>query len=165
LTKKISLTFFDFFIFITQTYLVWPFTTLQLTDLHISCICSIWKILHFYSSFSLNPSKSVFFHALTISLLPKKHMFVIFRTDLHKMKINTELCCKRYDFLTKKTQNYRYQNYCPGWQYSNLFIWPTGIKMTTGVGLWTDIFFHMCKMSRWWGGSIILSVERGELKY
>jgi hypothetical protein len=35
-----------------------------------------------------------------------------FRTDLHKMKINTELCYKRYDFLTKKTQNYRYQNYC-----------------------------------------------------
>ena len=32
------------------------------------------------------------------------------------MKINTELCCKRYDFLTKKTQNYRYHNYCPGWQ-------------------------------------------------
>ena len=29
------------------------------------------------------------------------------------MKINTELCCKRYDFLTKKTQNYRYCNYCP----------------------------------------------------
>jgi hypothetical protein len=27
-----------------------------------------------------------------------------------------ELCCKRYDFLTKKTQNYRYCNYCPGWQ-------------------------------------------------
>ena len=25
--------------------------------LHISCICSIWKILHFYSSFSLNPFK------------------------------------------------------------------------------------------------------------
>ena len=36
--------------------------------LHISCICSIWKILHFYSSFSLNPSKSAFFHALTLSL-------------------------------------------------------------------------------------------------
>jgi hypothetical protein len=29
------------------------------------------------------------------------------------MKINTELCCKRYDFVEKKkTQNYRYQNYC-----------------------------------------------------
>ena len=42
--------------------------------LHISCICSIWKILHFYSSFSLNPSKSAFFHALTLSLLPKNHM-------------------------------------------------------------------------------------------
>ena len=28
------------------------------------------------------------------------------------MKIKTELCCKRYDFLAKETQNYRYQNYC-----------------------------------------------------
>jgi uncharacterized membrane protein (GlpM family) len=36
--------------------------------LHISCIFSIWKILHFYSSISLNPSKSAFFHALTLSL-------------------------------------------------------------------------------------------------
>ena len=42
--------------------------------------------------------------------IPK--IIVDFRPDLHKMKINTELCCKRYDFLTKKTQNYRYQNYC-----------------------------------------------------
>ena len=44
---------------------------------HISCICSIWKILHFYSSLSLNPSKSAFFHALTVSLLPKNHMLFI----------------------------------------------------------------------------------------
>jgi hypothetical protein len=28
-------------------------------------------------------------------------------------------------FFDKKKQNYRYQNYCPGWQYSNLFIWPS----------------------------------------
>ena len=34
--------------------------------------------------------------------IPK--IIVDFRTDLHKMKINTELCCKRYDLLTKKTQ-------------------------------------------------------------
>ena len=48
------------------------------TDLlHISCICSIWMILHFYSSLSLNPSKSAFFHALTVSLLPKNHMLFI----------------------------------------------------------------------------------------
>jgi hypothetical protein len=33
--------------------------------LHISCICSIWKILHFYSSFTLNPSKSAFFHGIS----------------------------------------------------------------------------------------------------
>ena len=58
-----------------------------------------------------------------LNFMPK--IVVVFRADLHKMKINTELCCKRYDFLTKKTQNYRYQNYCPGWQYSNLFIWPS----------------------------------------
>jgi hypothetical protein len=45
--------------------------------LHISCICSIWKTLHFYSSFSLNPSKSTFFHTLTRSLLPKNHMLFI----------------------------------------------------------------------------------------
>ena len=45
--------------------------------LHISCICSIWKILHFYSSFTLNPSKSAFFHTLTLSLLPKNHMLFI----------------------------------------------------------------------------------------
>jgi hypothetical protein len=45
--------------------------------LHISCICSIWMILHFYSSFSLNPSKSAFFHALTLSLLPKNLMLFI----------------------------------------------------------------------------------------
>jgi hypothetical protein len=45
--------------------------------LHISCICSIWKILHFYSSSSLNPSKSAFFHVLTLSLLPKNNMLFI----------------------------------------------------------------------------------------
>ena len=45
--------------------------------LHISCICSIWKILHFYSSFSLNPSKFAFFHTLTLSLLPNNHMLFI----------------------------------------------------------------------------------------
>ena len=45
--------------------------------LHISWICSVWKILHFYSSFSLNLSKSAFFHALTLSLLPKNHMLFI----------------------------------------------------------------------------------------
>ena len=44
---------------------------------HISCISSIWKMLRFYSSFSLNPSKSIFFHALTLSLLLKNRMLFI----------------------------------------------------------------------------------------
>jgi hypothetical protein len=78
--------------------------------LHISCICSIWKILHFYSSFSLSPSKSVYHNRNFF--IPK--IIVVFRTDLHKIKINTELYCKIYDFFTKKTQNYSYRNYCPG---------------------------------------------------
>jgi hypothetical protein len=30
------------------------------------------------------------------------HAPVVFRTDLHKMKINTELCCKRYEFIVSK---------------------------------------------------------------
>ena len=44
--------------------------------------------------------------------LPK--IIVVFRTDLHKMKINTELCCKRYDFLTKKTLDDNIQIYLYG---------------------------------------------------
>ncbi len=32
--------------------------------------------------------------------IPK--IIVVFRTDLNKMKINTKLCCKRYNFLKKK---------------------------------------------------------------
>ena len=56
--------------------------------------------------------KGILSTKIVIFFIPK--IIVVFRTDLHKMKINTELCCKRYDFLTKKTQNYRYQNYCPG---------------------------------------------------
>jgi hypothetical protein len=43
-------------------------------------------------------------------VIPK--IIVVFRTDLHKMKINTELCCKRYHFLTKKTQNYLHRRQC-----------------------------------------------------
>jgi hypothetical protein len=35
-----------------------------------------------------------------IFFIPK--IIVVFRTDLHKMKIYTELCCKRYDFFDKK---------------------------------------------------------------
>ena len=50
---------------------------------HISCISSIWKMLRFYSSFSLNPSKSIFFHALTLSLLLKNHMLFIISKTVH----------------------------------------------------------------------------------
>jgi hypothetical protein len=58
--------------------LTWVRSNSPTDPLHISCICSIWKILHFYSSFSLNPSKSTFFHALTLSLLPKNHVVYCF---------------------------------------------------------------------------------------
>ena len=50
------------------------------------------------------------------------------------MKINTELCCKRYDSLTKKTQNYRYQNYCLD---DNIQIYSYGLLCEHGLSLRT----------------------------
>jgi hypothetical protein len=35
------------------------------------------------------------------------------------MKINTELCCKRYDFLDKKDPKLSLSELLSGWQYSN----------------------------------------------
>jgi hypothetical protein len=59
--------------------------------LHTSCICSIWKILHFYSSFSLNPSKFAFFHALTLFLLPKNHMlFIVSKQSACSRRVHIE---------------------------------------------------------------------------
>jgi hypothetical protein len=74
------------------------------TDLHISCICSIWKILHFYSSFSLNPSKSAFFHALTLSLLPKNHMlFIVSKQCACSRRVHIEGHMNRFEFLLSRT--------------------------------------------------------------
>ena len=65
--------------------------------LHISCIYSIWKILHFYSSFSLNPSKSAFFHTLTLSLLPKSHMwFIVSKQCTCSRQVHTESHMNRF---------------------------------------------------------------------
>ena len=38
-----------------------------------------------------------------------------------KWRLTPSYAAKDTIFWQKKTQNYRYQNYCPGWQYSNLF--------------------------------------------
>jgi hypothetical protein len=68
--------------------------------LHISCICSIWKIFHFYSSFSLNPSKPAFFHALTLSLLPNNHMlFIVSKQCAYTRRIHIEGHMNRFEFL------------------------------------------------------------------
>jgi hypothetical protein len=73
-------------------------------SLHISCICSIWKILHFYSSFSLNPSKSTFFHALTLSLLPKNHMlFIVSKQCACSRRVHIEGHMNRFEFLLSWT--------------------------------------------------------------
>jgi hypothetical protein len=72
--------------------------------LHISCICSIWKILHFYSSFSLNPSKSAFFHALTLSLLPKNHMlFIVSKQCACSRRVHIEGHMNRFEFFISWT--------------------------------------------------------------
>jgi hypothetical protein len=73
--------------------------------LHISCICSIWKILHFYSSFSLNQSKSAFFHALTLSLLPKHHMlFIVSKQCACSRRVHIEGHMNRFEFLSSRTK-------------------------------------------------------------
>ena len=46
--------------------------------LHISCICSIWKILHFYSSFSLNPSVHFLPRVDTFSFAQEPHVVYCF---------------------------------------------------------------------------------------
>ena len=67
--------------------------------LHISCICSIWKILPFYSSFFLNPSKSAFFHALTLSLLPKNHMlFIVSKQCACSRRVRIEGHMNRFEY-------------------------------------------------------------------
>jgi hypothetical protein len=72
--------------------------------LHISCICSIWKILHFYSSFSLNQSKSAFFHALTLSLLPKNHMlFIVSKQCTCSRRVHIEGHMNKFEFLLSGT--------------------------------------------------------------
>jgi hypothetical protein len=72
--------------------------------LHISCICSIWKILHFYSSFSLNPSKSAFFNVLTLSLLPKNHMlFIVSKQCACSRRVHIEGHMNRFEFLLSWT--------------------------------------------------------------
>ena len=72
--------------------------------LHISCICSIWKILHYYSSFFLNPSKSAFFHALTLSLLPKNHMlFIVIKQCACSRRVHIKGHMHRFEFLLSWT--------------------------------------------------------------
>ena len=72
--------------------------------LHISCICSIWKILDFYSSFSLNPSKSAFLYALTLSLLPKNHMlFIVSKQCACSRRVHIEGHMNRFEFLLSWT--------------------------------------------------------------
>ena len=81
-------------------------TSLSVVQLipYISCICSIWKILHFYSSFSLNPSKSAFFHALTLSLLPKNHMlFIVSKQCACSRRVHIEGHMNRFEFLLSWT--------------------------------------------------------------
>ena len=64
----------------------------------------LWKILHFYSSFSLNPSKSAFFHALTLSLLPKNHMlFIVSKQCACSRRVHIEGHMNRFEFLLSWT--------------------------------------------------------------
>jgi hypothetical protein len=70
---------------------------------HISCICSIWKILHFYSSFSLNPSKSLS-STRWHSLLPKNHMlFIVSKQCACSRRVHIEGHVIIFEFLLSWT--------------------------------------------------------------
>ena len=70
----------------------------------IPYICSIWKILHFYSSFPLNPSKSTFFHVLTLFLLPKNHiLFIVSKQCACSRWVHIDGHMNRFKFLLSWT--------------------------------------------------------------
>ena len=57
-----------------------------------------------YSSFSLNPSKSAFFHTLTLSLLPKNHMlFIVSKQCTCSRWVHIEGHMNRFEFLLSWT--------------------------------------------------------------
>ena len=66
-------------------------------------------ILHLFhledtSSLSLNPSKSAFFHALTLSLFPKNHMlFIVSKQCASSRRVHIEGHMNRFEFLLSRT--------------------------------------------------------------
>jgi hypothetical protein len=94
--------------------------------LHISCICSIWKILYFYSSFYLNPSKFAFFDALTLSLLTKKHMLFIFSKQWNSYAAKDTICVLFFDKKDRKLSLSELLSMMTRIQFNpTLFIWPS----------------------------------------
>ena len=69
-------------------------------SLHISCICSIWKILHFFSSLSLNPSKSAFFHVFTFSF---GMLFIVYKQWARYRRVHIEDHMNKFEFLSSRT--------------------------------------------------------------
>jgi hypothetical protein len=67
------------------TLSIWPSMWTRLEHAHcLEAINNMWFLGkresvngRYFTSFSLNPSKSAFFHTLTLSLLPKNHMLFI----------------------------------------------------------------------------------------
>jgi hypothetical protein len=109
---KLSWEVLDSFFFI---YLKWGYHHIYIFQENLILLGSSWIFnnVERYFVFTILPfglGLNNIYYQLPNFFIPK--IIVDFRPDLHKMKINTELCCKRCDFLTKKTQNYRYQNYC-----------------------------------------------------
>ena len=112
-TTIVILSYSKLLSFSILTFIKWRLNTESLANtqrngptdpLHISCICSIWKILHIYSSISLNSSKSAFFHALTLSLLPKSHMlFIVSKQCTCSRQVHIEGHMNIFEFLLSWT--------------------------------------------------------------
>ena len=98
----------------------YPIIWSQMSDLkkqQRKCLLIIWLPYKYKLWEISNGLKGILSTKIVIFFMP--NIIVVFRTDLHKMKINTKLCCKRYDFLTKKK---------PKLSLSELLSWMTIFK-------------------------------------
>jgi hypothetical protein len=116
-TKIVIFSYPKLLLFSILTFIKWRLTPYGPTDpLHIS----IWKILHFYSSFSLNPSKSAFFHALTLSLLT---CCLLFLNSVHAQDGKNIIFNKTESFIRRNTSDHACQIFCSKSNCETMYQW------------------------------------------
>ena len=104
----------------------YPIIWSQMSDLKKQqgkCLLIIWFAYKYKLWEISNGLKGILSTIIVIFSYPKLLSFSVL--TFIKWRLTPSYAAKDTIFWQKKTQSYRYQNYCPGWQYSNLFIWPS----------------------------------------